>query len=166
MTLRAAALVVIGGALVVDAALGVLPGARVAAPSCTVAAVVAVAAAGGSRAGMLTGFGAGVVLDLLAGPAALAGVHTLTMLAVGVAVGSVRGRVRRATGFALCAGAVAVPAAVGVATGLQRLLHPATGGMAEPVAAGAVVGALATPVVLRAVTLVAGRPLSQTAPRA
>lgn len=166
MTLHAAALVVVGGAVVVDTALGVLPDALVAAPLWTLSAVVAVAAAGGARAGMLSGFGAGVLLDLLAGPVALAGVHTLTALAVGVTVGSVGRRLGRAIGFAVCAGAVAVPAAVGIATGLQRLLHPATGGMAELVAAGAAVGALATPVALRAVTLVVGRPLSQTAPRA
>lgn len=154
-------------ALLVDAALRTLwpPAARAAVVP--LAVVAAISLAQGVRRGMVAGFTVGVLLDVLAGPSSVAGVHALTGLLLGVAVGWTHRDPRHGdTGFAVVVGGLAVAVAAVVFTALQRSLgYAPPDTMGSVVAHAVVVGSVATPIAQRGVRVSAGWPLSLTSPR-
>lgn len=162
---RAAALLVC--AVVGDAALGVLWPAAARPSLLPMAVVVAVAAGAGVRAGMVTGFATGLALDLLSGPAAVAGAHALTALTVGTLVGWVRRDHRHPTAAAAAlTGALGVTGAAVMFIVLQRSLDAAGGGAMDTVVVQAfAVGTIVTPIAQRFLRRSAGWPLSQTSAR-
>ena len=154
-------------ALLGDAALGVLWPVATRPPSLPLAVVVAVALACGVRAGMVTGFATGLVLDLLAGSAAVAGVQALTALTVGTVIGwAYRDHRDRNAGFVALTGALGVGGASVMLLMLQRSLDHA---MIDPIATVVVhalaVGAVATPIAQRMLRRSAGWPLPLTSTR-
>jgi rod shape-determining protein MreD len=155
-------LMLLSCAVLGDAGLGVLWPATTRPPVLTFAVVAGVALFGGGRLGVVAGFGAGVVLDLLSGSASLAGVHTLAALITGSAVGYVRRRRRHVpAGFAAATGGLAVSAAAVAAVVLHRMLGYTVGGIVGDVVGQALVaGAVATPLAWRALDRLSVRPLS------
>lgn len=164
---RRTVVALIVGAVLGDAALGVLWPAVARPPLLPVAVVAAVALSGGVRAGMVTGFATGLVLDLLSGPVSVAGVHALTGLTVGAVVGWAHGDPRhRAAGFAALTGALGVAGAAVMLLLLQRSLGYAVGDtMGTVVTQALAVGTIATPIVQRVLRRSAGWPLPQASVR-
>lgn len=139
----------IGCAIVVDAAIGTFRIGAPAVPLATLCVVASIALAGGPSAGMLAGFGAGVVLDLTAGPASPGGVHALVGLALGVSAGTLRPRMLGPAGAGIAVGAPAVAIGAAVTLGLQGTLVPTTTAPLSVPAIAAVAGAVACPMVVR-----------------
>jgi rod shape-determining protein MreD len=167
MPSRAAIVALLVCAVVGDAAAGVLWPAAARPPLLPIAVVVAVAAAAGVRAGMVTGFATGLVLDLLSGPAAVAGVHALTALTVGTVAGWAQRDHRHPTAAAAAlSGALGVTGAAVMFLLLQQSLDAAGGGTVDTVVLPAfAVGTVVTPLVQRLLRRSAGWPLSQTSAR-
>jgi rod shape-determining protein MreD len=163
MNQRLAITMLLSFAVLGDAALGALQPAILRPPVLSLAVVAGVALVVGARIGMAAGFVAGVVLDLLSGPASLAGVHTLMALLIGVAVGLGRRHVRHVSSMlATVAGGVAVAGAAVLFVVLHRLLGSAVGDLraavvGQALAAGAIVAPIAQRTLLRLVV----RPLLQ-----
>ena len=164
---RRSACALVACALLGDAAIGALWPATARPALLPIAAVAGIALAGGARAGMVGGFATGLVLDLLAGPASVAGVHTLIALLVGAAVGSARRDPRHSTaGFAALAGALAVAVAAVSFMMLQRALgYAGDDGLGTVVAQALVAGAITTPIARRVMPGSVGWPLSQVSTR-
>jgi cell shape-determining protein MreD len=175
---RLAIVALLACALAADAALGVLSPAVARPPLMLLAVVAGVALSGGIRAGMVTGFGVGLVLDLLSGPESLAGVHALTALTVGAAAGVVRrhagGRTRWQSPYgvrppsqsmltvAVVTGALAVAGAAMLSVALHRLVGSDIGYLTSGIVAQALAaGSGVTPITHRAVRRLAVRPLVQ-----
>ena len=155
-------------ALVGDAVFGALQPATVRPPLVCLAVVAGVALAAGARVGMVCGFAAGVMLDLLSGPASVAGVHTLTMVLTGAAAGYGRRHQQHdAPVVAAAAGSLVVAAAAVLSIALQRTLGSAVAHAFGPVAAQAVVvGAVVTTVAQRILLWRVVRPLLPKRPAA
>jgi rod shape-determining protein MreD len=143
--------VLLAGALLGDATMGVLQPARGRPPQLTLAVVAVVALGGGARTGMATGFATGLVVDLLAGPASLAGTFALVGVVVGGAVGSARRRAEsHMAGHVVASGALAVAGGGALSVGLHALAGVDVGDVVGSVLViGALTGATVTPLVLR-----------------
>jgi hypothetical protein len=159
MTLRPVTLgALLACGITADATVAIVQTGAGSTPVVTVSVVTALALVDGPYRGMLIGFAAGVVLDLLAGPA-VGGVHALGGVAVGALAGAVGGRAPdRPRGMALT-GVVVVPAvALGVLTLHGLLGRPAVSfGGALPWAV--VCGAVVTPLTAWVSGRLAIRPL-------
>jgi rod shape-determining protein MreD len=166
MDQRLAVTMLLSFAMLGDAALGALQPAILRPPVLSLAVVAGVALIVGARVGMAVGFVAGVVLDMLSGPASLAGVHTLMALLIGVTVGLARRHVRHASSMlATVAGGLAVAGAAVLFVLLHRLLGSAVGDLREAVVGQALAaGAIVTPIVQRALLRLVVRPLLQKPP--
>lgn len=147
-----------------EACVGFLWPADVRPPLLAFAVVAGVALSVGTRVGVVAGFGTGVALDLLSGPASLAGVYTLTALIVGSASGALARRRRDApSGSAAVAGALAVSTAAVVAVTLHRLFGYAIADVVSGVIGqGLALGAVVTPLVRHALARSSVRPLLPT----
>jgi rod shape-determining protein MreD len=147
MRARVPVLVVL--AIVLDTVVGTARTGAPTAPVVTLAVVAGIALGAPGSVGAIAGFGAGVVLDLLAGPASPGGVHALVGLTVGSCVGAVRPRLLGPIGSGLLIGA---PVVVVAAAGTMALQGLAASGPTLPVdivALGALSGALACAMVVR-----------------
>jgi rod shape-determining protein MreD len=170
---RTAIVALLAGALVADAVLGILHPGVTRTPLFVLAVVAGIALEGGVRLGMITGFAAGLLLDLVSGPVSLAGVHTLTALIAGTAVGYERRHLRASVwspaAFASIVGGLATATAAALSVALHRLLGATVSDVFGSAAAALAVGATVTPLAQRALGRrgrPAHRPLSQRAPRA
>lgn len=157
----------LAGAVVGDAALGAVWPAAARSPLLPIAVVAAVAVSAGVRAGMVTGFAAGLVLDLLAGPVSVAGAHALTALTTGTVAGWAHRDPRHRTArFAALVGALSAAGASVMLLFLQRALDHAAGDTVGSVVTHALaVGMVVTPIVHRMLRRSAGWPLPQTSAR-
>ena len=147
--MRPAVPVLLAGAMALDGALSTARMGAPSAPVATLSVVAAVALGIGGSTGAIAGFGAGVVLDLLAGPASPGGVHALVGLAVGTCAGVARPRVLGPVGSGVAIGAPAVGGGAAVIVTLQGLATSASSLPVEMVAGGALAGAIACPMVVR-----------------
>lgn len=147
--MRPAVPLLVVGAMAFDAVLGAARTGAPSVPVVTLSVVAAVALGVGRSAGAIAGFGAGVVLDLLAGPASPGGVHALVGLAVGTFAGAVRPRVLGPVGRGIAVGAPAVGTGTAVTLVLQGLATSAPALPAEMVGLGTLAGAVACPMVVR-----------------
>jgi rod shape-determining protein MreD len=167
---RTAIMALLTGAMLADAAVGVLRPAATRSPLLVLAVVVGVALVGGVRVGMVTGFVAGLLLDALSGPASLAGVHTLTGLFAGTVGGYERRHLRAAAwspaAFGSVIGALVVASSAVLFVALHRLLGTTVSDVLDSVVAAAAAGAIVTPLAQRAQWWLADRPLSERSPRA
>lgn len=167
---RTVTVALVSGALLADAVLGVLRPGVTRPPLFVLAVVAGLALEGGVRWGMATAFVAGLILDLVSGPASVAGVHTLTALFAGTVVGYERRHVGASVwspaAFASVVGGLATATAAVVSVALHRLLGATVTDMFGSVAAALVVGSTVTPLAQRALRRLAHRPLSQRSPRA
>lgn len=155
----AAALVVCG--LLSDTLVAIVRTSAGGTPAITVSVITALALVVGPYRGMLLGFAAGVVLDLLAGPVA-GGVHALGGVVAGAVAGVIGRRGSDRLAGSPLVGVVVVPAVVlGVLT-LHGLFGQPAVAMVAALRWSAVCGALVTPLICR----LAGRPLSKVAVRA
>jgi hypothetical protein len=161
MARRLLLLPLLSGGLLTDAALGALQPGSGHPPLVTLAVVAAIALAGGVRVGLVTGFGAGVALDLLAGTASLAGTLTLVGLTLGALVGSqAAGSDLHPTGGVALSGALAVAGGGLLVLGLRALGGGSVGPLVGDVLLwGALMGVTITPLVFR----IAVWPLFQSA---
>jgi cell shape-determining protein MreD len=107
-----------------------------------------------------------VLLDMLSGPASLAGVHTLTALLIGVVVGLGRRQMRYpSSALATIGGGLGVAGAAVLSAALHRLLGSAVGPLLAVVVVQALaVGAIVTPIVQRTLLRLVVRPLLQKPP--
>jgi rod shape-determining protein MreD len=167
---RTAITILLVGAVLADAVLGALRPATVRPPLLVLAVVAGVALVGGVRVGMVTGFVAGLLLDVLSGPASLVGVHTLTGLFAGTVAGYERRQSRAwvwsPSAFASVIGTLVVASAAALSVMLHRLLGTTVTDMLDSVVAGVAAGAIVTPVAQRAQRWLAYRPLFERSPRA
>lgn len=147
--MRPAVPVVLAAATVLDAVLGTARMGAPSAPVVTLSVVAGIGLATKGRTGAFVGFGAGVVFDLLAGPASPGGVHALVGLAVGSVVGVARPRVRRPVSGGVVVGAAAAGGGTAVTLALQGLATSAASVSIGGVVLGALAGAIACPMVLR-----------------
>jgi rod shape-determining protein MreD len=166
MDQRLAITMLLSFAMLGDAALGALQPAILRPPVLSLAVVGGIALVVGARVGMAVGFVAGVVLDMLSGPASLAGVHTLMALLIGVTVGLARQHVRHASSMlATVAGGLTVAGAAVFFVLLHRLLGSAVGDLRGAVVGQALAaGAIVTPIVQRTLLRLVVRPLLQKPP--
>lgn len=141
--------VVLVAAIVVDAVAGTARMGAPTVPVMTLSVVVAIALRTTGSVGAVAGFGAGVVVDLLAGPASPGGVHALVGLAVGMCAGALRPRLLGPVSAGAAVGAPVVAAGSAVTLALQGLATSASSLPIETVAIGALSGAIACPMVLR-----------------
>jgi rod shape-determining protein MreD len=149
-----------------DAALGALQPAIARPPLLSLATLAGFALVVGARVGMVIGFVAGVMLDMLSGPASVAGVHTLTALLIGVVVGLGRRHVEHpSSALATVAGGLAVAGAAVLSVALHRLVGSVVGQLLDAVVVQALaVGAIVTPIVQRTLLRHVVRPLLQKPP--
>lgn len=161
MSQRTAITALLSCAVLGDAALGALQPATARPPLLSLAVVAGVALFAGARVGMVTGFVAGVLLDMLSGPASLAGVHTLTTLLVGTVVGYGRRHpLYPSFVVAAVAGGLAVAGAAALSVVLHRLVGSAVGHLFGAVVVHALaVGSVVTPIVQRTLRRRVVRPL-------
>jgi rod shape-determining protein MreD len=166
MSQRLAITVLLSCAVLGDAALGALQPAIARPPLLSLAILAGVALVVGARAGMVIGFVTGVLLDMLSGPASLAGVHTLTALLIGVVVGLGRRQMRYpSSALATIGGGLGVAGAAVLSAALHRLLGSAVGPLLAVVVVQALaVGAIVTPIVQRTLLRLVVRPLLQKPP--
>jgi rod shape-determining protein MreD len=167
---RTAIVALLAGALVADAVLGILHPGVTRPPLFVLAVVAGIGLDRGVRLGMVTGFATGLLLDLVAGPVSLAGVHTLTALFVGTAAGWERRHLRASvwspTVVASTVGGLATVTAAVLSVMLHRLLGATVTDVFGSAASALAVGAIVTPVAQRALVRLAHRPLSQISTRA
>jgi rod shape-determining protein MreD len=165
---RAAIAALLLCALVGDAVLGALQPATARPPLVSLAVVAGVALFAGARLGMVSGLVAGVVLDLLSGPASVAGIQTLTTVLTGAVVGYGRRHPRHeAPAVAAAVGSLAVAGATVLSIVLQRMLGSAVAHAFGPaIAQAVVVGALVTTLAHRILLLRVVRPLLPKRPAA
>lgn len=149
------------GGVVGDALVAIVRTSAGGTPAITLSVITALALIAGPNRGMLLGFAAGVVLDLLAGPV-VGGVHALGGVVTGAVAGAIGQRGPDRLRASPLVGVVMVPTmASGVLT-LYALLGQPAAAMATALQWSAVCGALVLPLVGR----LAGRPLSKVAARA
>lgn len=149
MTVRPAVPALLVVAIVLDAVVSTVRTGASTAPVVTLAVVAGIALAMGGSVGAIAGFGAGVVLDLLAGPASPGGVHAIVGLALGSCAGAVRPRLLGPVGGGVAVGAPAVAVASAGTVALQGLATSAWSVPVDIVAIGASSGAIACPMVVR-----------------
>ncbi len=154
------------GAITADALVGAVRPGLAGVPFVTLSVVTAVALAAGPRVGMIAGFSAGAVLDLLGGPVSLAGVHTIVGVAVGVVTGSAGAHLDGRNRGATMIGALAVTAGAILLLALHGTVAALKASIVGLVPCIALAGALVTPLALRVVKGTAGGPLTNRAPRA
>jgi rod shape-determining protein MreD len=106
-----------------------LPGGGV--PDLVLILLVALAIAAGPVPGAVTGFVAGLCLDLAPPDSGLLGQYALVFCLAGWAAGQLAGSARRMPLRTLAAGAIVVAAAEAATAGLALLLHPAQVTIAE-----------------------------------
>ncbi len=150
------------GALAVDALLGTVQGGRAGVPVVTLSVVTALALAAGARAGMIAGFSVGTLLDLLADPSSLAGVHGLVGVALGAAAGAAAAHLERRVRGAALVGSLAVPAAAILLLSLHGTIPVAWTAATRMVPWMTLVGGIVTPLVLRLAHRPTRRPLTNT----
>ena len=144
---RAVPAACVAGAVLADTVIATAGTAVPTAPIVTLAAVVGVGLARGTRVGALAGFAVGVVLDLLSGPAALGGVATLTCVTIGASAGGLTRHARASHVGTPAVGAVLVACSTIVGLSAQGLTGWAPIVAAPLVACAGAVGLLVTPVV-------------------
>lgn len=151
-----------------DAVLGALQPATARPPLVSLAAVAGVAVVAGARVGMIAGFAAGVVLDLLSGAASVAGVHILTLVLAGAAAGYGRRHPRRdASAVVAATGSLAVAGAAVLSILLQRMLGSSVASaVGQVIVQALMVGAVVTVVVHRIYLWRVVRPLLRKRPAA
>lgn len=147
--MRPAMALVLVGALTLDALLGAARTGAPSAPVVTLSAVAGIGLAAKGRTGAITGFGAGVVLDLLAGPASPGGVHAFVGLAVGTVANVARPRVLGPVGGGVTVGGSTVGLGTAVTLALQGLAASASVLPVDMVVLGVLSGALTCPMVVR-----------------